>query len=485
MTTILFFDDEPLMRRDNVFRRLGRARRIEESVFHDPYGNCTWGYPAVFRAPSGKGWNLIYGVNFDPKLYRGGQSVGLATSEDGLHWRPDERAAQVDIPNRMAPHQITGAYNGLFCSGFELDRVVDGLERYNLLYHPTPDYHPSQPPAPDAAGGTLWTSADCVRWRVVPGAAWQYPNPDPPTFVNWNAHRNSFVLTTRPDFADRRIALYETQDFRSYTPLDLALYTDSLDRPLTQIYGMPVFPYEGRYVAFPWMFDLSPTEKGRLPHKYEGGKQYGQFAYSFDGWHWQRGIRDPLVPNGEPGDPDGGCLQPSSMVQLDDGSLRIYASTSRHEHGHCPPDDGYIVAYSLRRDGFAYLESDGGVGIVGTRPLHLLGGGFELNAQAPAGWVRAQLAEPDGKPIEGYTFADSDVLHGDQTAWRPRWGGRDASELADRFVTLEIHLENARLYAIRGNFVECRYPDVIRFQRDGTRPQPGRLPGRFASLKNA
>jgi len=278
------------------------------------------------------------------------------------------------------------------------------------------------------------------------------------------------VLSSRPDFCDRRIALFETTDFRQYTPMELALHTDSMDRPLTQIYGMPIFEYDGWFIGLPWMFDCSPTETKSLPHKYRGGKQYPQLAYSLNGWHWQRSLREPFIPNGEPGEPDAGCLQPSCMVRLPDGSLRFYASTSRHEHGICPPDDGYIVGYALRRDGFAFLESDGGVGIVGTRPLWWEGGEGELNVQAPAGWVRVQATEPNGTPIAGYSFADSEVFRGDDRGWVPRWKeGRTLAALSDRMIRLEIELENARLYAIRGRYIECRLSDCFRLQ-SGIRP---------------
>lgn len=50
-TTMLFFDDEPLFARDHVERRLGQPKRV--GAYHETVGNCTWGYPAVFRMPDG------------------------------------------------------------------------------------------------------------------------------------------------------------------------------------------------------------------------------------------------------------------------------------------------------------------------------------------------------------------------------------------------------------------------------------------------
>lgn len=458
MTTLLFFDDEPLSAREQVVRKLGKPRRIQESVYHDPSGNCTWGYPAVFRDPEDTGWLLLYGINFNKESYSGGGQVGLARSADGVHWIPATDAGRIAMPNRKAPNQLVVAPNmpGIFSSGFELHEPVAGLERYNLLWQ---------------GKGSLWTSKDGVAWAQVDGVCWQNPCPDPPSFVCWNPVRKRFVLTTRPDHSVRQIEIFETRDFRAFTPLELALHADSQDRALTQIYGFPTFAYDNWFIGLPWMFDISASERTSLPHKYLSGKQYAQLAYSRNGWHWNRSLREPFIGNGEPGEPDAGCLQASAMIQLEDGALRFYASTSRHEHGHCPPDDGYIVAYGLRRDGFVYLESDGGVGTVATRMLYWHGGEAELNVQAPAGWVRVQVTDPKGNPLPGYTFADSTVLHDDQTSWIPTWkDGKTLAALADQMIRLEIQLENARLYAIRGDCFTCSLADLHRY-KNGIRPQ--------------
>ena len=109
-----------------------------------------------------------------------------------------------------------------------------------------------------------------------------------------------------------------------------------------------------------------------------------QLAYSLNGWHFQRGLRDPFIPNGPPGDPDSGTVYPSCMVPQEDGSLRLYASACTLEHGNVQAGDaGSLLAYSMRRDGFMYLESTGGRGTVGTRALYWRGGEAQLNVQGP------------------------------------------------------------------------------------------------------
>ena len=74
------------------------------------------------------------------------------------------------------------------------------------------------------------------------------------------------MLTTRPEGGDRRISVSETRDWESFTTPELALQCDPLDAPLTQIYGMPVIPYEGTYIGLVWLFHCIPEP----PNKYLG-----------------------------------------------------------------------------------------------------------------------------------------------------------------------------------------------------------------------
>ena len=468
MTTMLFLDDEPLNARDNVARRQGRPRLIPESVYHEGAGNCAWGYPGVFRDPESGCWRMVYqaGLRWSN---RGGGTALLLESEDGLHWRPRDTTREVpDLADRRVAHQILPEAPIEEYSSMFVDEHGPAAERLKLLT--------VKRGGPEGNLALLWTSPDGLRWQEMPDVRWQPEAPDPPTFIHWNALRERYVFTSRPKSGDRRICWFETLDWRTYSAPILALHADALDAPLTQIYGMPVFPYEGLYVAFPWLFHCAKNERKHYPHHYLGGHVDAQLAYSKNGLHWIRTIREPFLCNGEPGMPDSGNAQPSCMVTLDDGSLRIYADGSMHEHGHCPPEDGYLMAYELRRDGFMYLESTGGPGMIGTRALYWEGGEASLNVQAPAGWVRVQVTNPKGEPLEGYSLEESAVFQGDDTGWVPEWkDGRRISALAGKMIRFEVTLENARLYALRGDYILCQTTDVRAFEQRGMVPvaRPG------------
>ena len=457
-TTLLFFDDEALFIRTNVVRRLGMPER--RSAYHETLGNCTWGYPGVFRCEDGK-WRMIYqaGIN---KTQRGGGVYLLAESDDGLAWRPRNTEKELTIPGRVAPHQILPEEDdGLLSSVYDDPWPVSPRERYKLLtvqvrHHTT----------------ALWTSPDLLHWSRA-GSGWQKEAPDPPTFAYWNDVRQCYLLATRPGHGDRRICLSETKDWKTFSRRRLVLQADAEDQPLAQTYGMFVLPYEGYYIGLLWLYyaGAASAKHAWTPQRYLGGKQETYLAYSMDGDQWQRCFHQPLFRNGEPGDPDAGCLQLASMVRLQDGTLRGYASCSTREHGDCPPNDGYIVAYDLRRDGFVFLEAQESVGLVGTRALYWQGGEVEINVATKNGKVRARVVADNGDPFPGYGFEDSMPLLGDDTAWTPGWkSGVTLQNLAGKMIRIDLELTNARLYSIRGNFVLSRMAEIRALNATGAAP---------------
>ena len=455
MTTILFFDDQLLNRRENVVRRVGQPRLVPESVYRDPLANTHWGYPTVFRDKASGKWRMIYqGKN----EHRHNISL-LAESDDGLSWALRDTTADIDLPDRRYPNQLLPLdhHGGMHCY---VDPFAEPAERI-------------KGPMSQSSRADLWVSPDGLHWSLKEGVQWHRRSPDPLTAAFWNAVRGTYVLTTRPEGGDRRISLSETADWQSFTEPELALQADALDSPLTEPYGMPVYPYEGYYVGLLWLYHVAPEVEGHSPHKYFDGHVDCQLAYSLNGWHFQRTLRDPFIPNGDPGEPDAGCVYPSAPIQREDGSLLIYACACTHEHGYIPPGSGSLLAYRLRRDGFVCLESGGGVGTIGTRPLYWRGGEVALNVQSQGGEARAQVTDPAGAPLEGYAFGDCEPFSGDDTAWQPNWkDGKMLDALSGSAIRLEVELKSARLFAIRGDFEPVFGRRYREFSVQGIVPEP-------------
>jgi hypothetical protein len=472
MTTLLFLDDQPLSRRDNVVRKVGNPQPIPESVYRDPYANTTWGYPSVFRDASNGKWRMVYQGKIlrDPQLDwrktpwpEGKVCPLLAESDDGLTWAPRDTTQDIDLPDRLVPHQLLPLEHFGECPACYIDPRAEPAERIKGLVV----YHGASQHSMDTR---LWVSPDGLRWTLKEGVEWQKLGPDPGVGVFWNKVRQSYTLTTRPDYGDRRIAVFETQDWQRFSKPELALQADPLDSPLAELYAMPVFPYEDVYIGLLWLYYTAPLEAGDT--KGSGGRIDCQLTYSLNGWHFQRGLREPFVANGDPGEPDAGCVYPSSMIAQEDGSLWIYASAGTHEHAYLSSGSGSILTYRLRRDGFVFLESGGGVGTIGTRPVFWQSGDAELNVQSQGGAVSVQITDPSWGPVEGYSFADCQPFSGDDAAWTPIWeGGKTLSQLSGKVIRLEVELLNARLFAIRGDFVPRGVADFRRFSDEGAVPR--------------
>ena len=462
-TTMLFFDDEPLFARDHVERRLGQPKRV--GAYHETVGNCTWGYPAVFRMPDGK-WRMVYNSGIG-KSNGGAGCVLVAESDDGLAWKPlDTRgSAKIDDKLRRCPHQVlpNGAGSVILMSSAFEDPHAPADERYKLL---------SIGPA------RLWTSANLIDWKLKENIDWQAEAPDPPSFAFWNPLRKAYSIATRPDDGDRRIALVETKDWGTFTRPELVMQADADDAPLAQLYGMYALPYEGYFVGCLWIFHANDADRLESPpHLYLNGRQNTQLTYSLNGWHWQRCLHAPLFKNGAAGEPDAGCLQVSCIVPVDEKTLRCYASTSTREHGNCPPEDGYTSIYELRRDGFVSLDAGTETGKVITRALYWRGGELRLNLATEAtGTARVAIRTARGKPIEGFTFDDCKSFHGDSVGWTPKWSGdHSMQQLAGQAIRVEIEMNSAKLYALRGDFTLIRRADVKKLEQDKT--PPVRRPG--------
>ncbi|MBO9604469.1 MAG: hypothetical protein J7639_00885 [Paenibacillaceae bacterium] len=459
MATLLFLDDHHLNLSRNVERRIGRPQRLDDYTYRDPLNEIAWGYPTVFRDEASGKWRMTYqhcSTTF-PRIPL------LAESDDGLRWHPRDTTQEAEIAGRLRVNQLLPVDAFSEWSTTVVDPYAPPEERYKglVVEHTSRHFLKSH----------LWVSPDGVRWTERPGTEWQRIAGDPLSHAFWNEARQSYTFLSRPDWTDRRLTVFETKDWRTFSEPELALQADALDTPLANLYGMPVFPYEGIYIGFLWVYHPSQEVKGFSPHKFLGGNVDCQLAYSLNGRHFMRGLRTPFVPNGEPGEPDAGCVYPSHLRQLEDGSLLLYASASTHEHAM--PGATSIVTYALRRDGFAYLRSSGGAGTVGTKPLLYRGGDIELNVQSQGGYAKAQLTDWSGRPLEGYTFDDCVPFSGDDSAWKPQWqGGKRVDELAGQAIRVEVELLNARLYAIRGEIASMYAGQCWRYVHEGIEPLP-------------
>ena len=459
MSNILFFDDTRLNYRNNLEFKMGKPQFIEDSIYEDPNANIAWGYPGIFYDNKVKKYRMLY----QGWLHDGTRVALVAESKDGIHFVPKDTTNIIDIPDRVISNQVLPLKDFTEWPACFIDHHSPENERIKgFVVHHISTFRLET---------RLMVSPDGLHWTEKDGACWQKSGPDPGIAAFWNPILNKYILTTRPELTDRRIALIETEDWNSFTRPELALQTDALDSPLCELYGMPVLHYDDYFIGFLWMYHVDPSVKNHSPHKYYDGHVDCQLAYSLNGRHFQRTLRNPLFPNGEPGTFDHGCIYPSSFLINDDRSITIYSSASRREHGYNEYGTGSIVAHKLRPDGFIYLESTGGCGQIGTRPILWEEGDLHINVQCPDGKVRVQLTDQYGDHLDGYSYKDCKPFCGDSVDWVPEWNNeRKISSLKNRTIRIEVEIQSGRLYSLRGDFIPLVSAECERFNQEGITP---------------
>ena len=107
--------------------------------------------------------------------------------------------------------------------------------------------------------------------------------------------------------------------------------------------------------------------------------------------------------------------------------------------------------YTLRLDGFVSASAPYSGGELVTKPIRFSGAELRLNfATSIVGRVRLEIQEPDGRPIPGFSLAESDAMFGDTLERAVTWRrSADVSRLAGRAVRLRFVLKDADVYAFQ------------------------------------
>ncbi|MEG0270144.1 MAG: hypothetical protein RR821_07805, partial [Clostridia bacterium] len=402
METILFFNDQKLQIRENAYRCQGRARLIPEGTYLDPAQdkvNLAWGYPSVFHDEK-EGRYLLYYQGW-PVDHVALPSVLplMAQSKDGLHWRPlelvqDGCGENWLLPNQYLPRLVQGA---TFAEAqVYVDKRARPQERLKALtLYKLGDFR---------FASYLFVSSDGIHWKHKKGVAWHAGEdaPDYPLGIYYNDKRRSYCITARPAHCDRRIAIRETVDWEVFSAPEMLLEPDYMDPEVSDLYGMPVFPYADGYIGFLEVFSPTPYAEhrgekvsGMATHKFLDGNVQCQLAYSYDGHSFQRFMRKPLIELEDESNIECSCVYPTCLVEKED-SLLLYASVSFQEHGRIPAGKGAIVAYSLRKDGLAYLRANRGYSRLLTKGLLLANGKISFNVCSTGGDFRVQICTPQG-----------------------------------------------------------------------------------------
>jgi hypothetical protein len=379
-------------------------------------------------------------------------TIAMATSKDGINWHRPE----FDInpgTNQVLPEDLT-ADSWTVVRNWHGDNPQ---EKWTMFM---------QPPGATGPGWAL-TSADGIHWdnRTPTGNAG-----DRSTHF-YNPFRRKWVYSIRAAFGGRGRArhYYECDDFMEgadwkdgeravWLMADEKDPLDYLTREKPQMYNFDAAGYESIMLGF---FEIHHGPNNRdcevagLPKITEL-----MFAYSRDGFHWDRPDRRAHIAAERSDVWDRGYVQSiGNICTVRGDKLWFYYSAfqgnvekkNRDLFGFFVNgmyDRGSTGVAFMRRDGFASLDAGSEGGNLTTRPVEFSGKYLFVNADTRGGEIRAEIQDAGGNAIEPFTLENSIPFTGDSTIEMLHWdGGSDISKLAGKPLRLHFELTDGSLYS--------------------------------------
>lgn len=474
MYKYLFFDDDRLLKRQNVKRKYGTPQLQTDAIYTDGVTTTPWPGPWVFKLDDGS-YRMLYqglGEGSEKELY-------CARSKDGVHFQPENVSALTKNKLDLS-HAIMVIPNFDEVGYIVEDKINNPNERYKMLYVVV-----------DLENYTirnrLLVSPDLIVWKELPDISWGAKG-EPLIGVFYNEKKGCFTLIIRPNWMKRMVGIVETKDWRTFTQFELCLRADSIDGALDEIYGMPSYSYEGRFIGMPHVYSGFPQA---LNTKCTGGSVKIQLSYSWDGHHWQRSLRDPFISGVLPDSTakagfEAPVIFACNMIQGNDGSHLIYAHASSLEHGPCFHANskdliGKTYIYRLRKDGFIRLVTENNLkeSLVATRENLWNGEDLHINLKTKKATLAVYCVDnsykinTDGicKVVDGMDHDDCIPFTGDTTDWIPKFKtAKTLANLKGQCLTFEIKFSDGELYSISGDMIPLFSVEGDHYRRFGILP---------------
>jgi len=249
------------------------------------------------------------------------------------------------------------------------------------------------------------------------------------------------------------------------------LTPDDQDPPDCEFNHLSSIKVPGGYVGL--VTDFRPRE---------GCKKEPQLAFSRDARVWYRPAgRTPFIPAGPRGAWDEMNVYVANPIQVGDDIYIIYhgsitgngqwfftgrkgkSAYVRVGGWGTPLPDGRlnlpgVGLAKLKRDRWAGIEPVGRSGFLHTRRMYWANRELRINADARKGSIRAELRDPTGKPIPGFTLKQSMPFTGDSLNHRMTWQGKQMLSAnmvgtayrqgtVGRLISIRFHLDRARLFS--------------------------------------
>lgn len=480
----LFVDDFLIEKLTGKAEQVLHHPQIQEiAIKHDaPWEGSGSGYHSVFKDGDKyrmyyKSWQLT--VTPPGKVNTGEHPLFTcyAESDDGIHWRKPElglhefkgsKANNIVIPKgMMGKVNPDGGHPAVFKDdnpNATLDAKYKAIVRSNspkgLLALKSPDglHWSPMADAPVITDGAF-DSQNLAFWDANAGlyrAYWRYFTEGTTDEKNWKPSGLRAIRTaTSKDF----IHWENQEDLRYVDSPGEALYTNQVKpyhRAPHLLIGFPT-----RYVERGWSESMRALpEREHREWRSKASDRYGMaiteglFMASRDGVKFKRWNEAFLPPGIErPGTWNYGHqyiawhpVETKSALEGAPNELSFYATES-----YWTGKSSELRRYTLRLDGFVSIHAPMTGGELITKAFTFTGKKLTMNfASSVAGGIRIEIQDANGKPVPGFTLADSEEHFGDSIERTVVWkSGSGVSSLAGKTVRLRFVLKDADLYAIK------------------------------------
>jgi len=303
-------------------------------------------------------------------------------------------------------------------------------------------------------------SPDGIHWTFDPGTREKalFSSSDVLNFF-WDPYRSRYVGTWKAgNRRGRAVGVVYSQDALTWQkPCEEPVFVaDDLDPDATQVYGMPVFPYQGLYIGMPWIYNARWFKYGGYTDERLYESELGtpctmdvQLAWSWDLINWTRTPeRAPFIPRGDKGQFDSEMNYTArAPVQVGDELYFYYGGfNAPHNAQEIKAAIGLAV---LRLDGFCSMHAGETEGSLITRREPFRVPRVTINATTgPGGYVTAELLDVNDRVIPGFSRDDCTPFTGDSVRHGLSWKTETLpEELLAPDKKIRFILKNADLYS--------------------------------------
>lgn len=276
----------------------------------------------------------------------------------------------------------------------------------------------------------------------------------------FDPYHNRYVVTYKT--ANRRhraCGLAVSSDGLTWTkPIEGPVFgADDLDPDATQIYGMPVFPYQGLYIGTPWMYHSRFIKYGdyNADRMYEAQLDSSnlidvQMAWSWNLISWNRTPdRKPFIALGRKPEFDWAMILTSTTPVVLNDKLYFYYGAFDRPHDAYEGITGSVGLATLRLDGFCSMQAEDKEGWFISRREVFKTPKVAVNAKtAQNGYVTAEIYDRNNNVVKGFSRTDCVPFTGDSVHGVIEWKTKSfPSDFTTKDKKIKFYLQNAEMYS--------------------------------------